>query len=248
MVATVSSALFAGLLLLLSRAASADDAQCYRIATPAGTGGTSEIAEITRHVFQKAGFCAVVLRVPAKRIDAEIEEGEADGWVRAIGPEAVPDKFLLIPNDLGHLEGGLFWPPGAPEPRGDKAVIGAVLGQEWADMEVRRRGARLYEVIDNQQLMRMAIERRIQGFLVPEFTYRHLIRAFPELQTFSGRAVADLRIRLALQPRLTPIASRLDKAAAATMEEGFAASVWRKYLSQAPSTVPWQQMDKVIKP
>jgi hypothetical protein len=231
--------LLAMLFLALPRPLPARAAECYRIAAAAGTGGTGEMARIVNHVFEAAGLCAEMLRLPPKRVGPTAEQGQVDGWVQAVDDENISDKMFFLSNDLGHLEGSLYWPPDLPEPRGGKIVIGAVLGQSWAQNEAHRRGTRLYEVRDNKQLLSMAASGRIQGFLVPAVTYRHFLVNFPELKNFRSLAVVDLRIRLALRADLEPLAGRLNAAVEQTIAEGFAAEVWRQYLEEPPGSAEW---------
>ena len=222
--------------------------ECTRIAVPAGTGGTGEMAEIAHHVFDKAGLCILLIRYPPKRIDAAIEDREVDGWVQAVGDEAQPSKFILIGHDLGQLDADLYWPADKEEPKGREATIGAVIGQVWAERESQRRDVKLYEVTDNKQLMKMASMRRIQGLLMPDIAYRHFLVEFPELRSYSRIKVAQLRIRIALLASFKSLANRLDAAVVETKAEGYPDRIWRAYLRQAPDSVPWQQMDRVIKP
>ena len=225
------------LVLFFLPSAPAQAADCYKIATTAGTGGTGEIAQIARHVFEAAGLCVEMIRLPPKRIEAMAELRQVDGWVQAISAADIPRGMILVPHDLGHLEGTLYWASDVPEPTGSRAVIGVVLGQTWAQGEVSRRRSKLYEVRDNKQLLSMAVEQRIQGFLVPAITYRHFLAKFPELRGYRSRFVSDLPIRLALNAGLESVAQRLDIAAEQTMTGDYPAQVWGKYLQELPPEV-----------
>jgi len=229
---SVNLLLLAALLLGIPSMVSAQDPVCYRVATAAGVGATGEMAEITRHVFARAGLCVEMVRLPSKRIGAMAEQGEVDGWVQAVASDEVSKGLFLVSHDLGRLAGGLYWSPSLPEPKGGGAIIGVVLGQKWAQDEVHRRGAILYEVRDNKQLLTMVSKGHIQGFLIPDVTYRHFLVIHPELADYRSLAVADLRIRLALNVGLKPLEERLNAAIDQTIAEGFPAKVWRNYLEE----------------
>lgn len=223
--------------VLLIAPARAED--CFRIATPAGAGGTGEMSQITIQVFKEAGLCVEMLRLPPKRIAGVVAAREADGWVQAVTADDKPPGVILLANDLGRLEGTLYWPAGSMEPAGSDSAIGAVLGQAWAQLEVQRRKAKLYEVRDNKQLLSMASTQRLRGFLIPAITYQHFLVDFPELRSYNRRLVADLRIRIALRPGLESIVPRLETAAKQTVEEGFPQQVWQRYLQEKPGTMQW---------
>lgn len=207
-------------------------AECYRIATSAGTGATGEIAHITRHVFAKAGLCVDTIRAPVRRIDVMLAEHQVDGWAQATGGETRSDQFFFLARDLGRLKGTLYWAPADPEPKGAGVSIGTVIGVPWAEEEIRRRGSRLFEVNDNKQLLAMAGNQRIQGFLLPDVTYRHFLALYPRLRDYRSRLVADLPIRLALRADLKPLAPKLEAAIGQTFEEGFPDKVWQHYLEE----------------
>ena len=208
-------------------------AECYRIATSAGTGATGEIAQITRHVFATAGLCVETVRVPVRRIDMMLAERQVDGWVQAVDGKVLPsDGIFFLARDLGHLEGTLYWSPEDPEPQGGKVSIGTVTGVSWALEEIRNRGGRLFEVNDNKQLLSMVVNRRIRGFLLPEITYRHFLVRFPRLSNYHSRTVIDLSIRVALRADLKPLAAKLEAAIGQTLEERFPDQVWQRYLEE----------------
>ena len=161
-----------------------------------------------------------------------LAEHQVDGWAQAVTDDSRPDGVIFLPTNLGRLEGTLYWPSDAPEPKGEGASIGTVVGVAWAQEAIRKRGSSLFEVNDNKQLLAMAANRRIQGFLLPEITYRHFLSRFPQLRSYRSRKVADLPIRLALRADLTPISGQLEVAVRQTFEEEFPKQVWQRYLDE----------------
>lgn len=215
---------------LLPPAPASADQPCFRIGVPAGAGATGELMEITGHIFANAHLCATMIRLPQIRLDSMLGGHGLDGETVAGGdsPE-LAELLQAVPTPLAHFTGTLFWPAHQPEPRGAGATIGIILGQEWARQGVLARGSAIFEVRENRQLLEMAQNMRLQGFLLPAETARHFRKDYPAVGDMQSRQIEDLPIQLRMAVRHRDLLPALDSSIIALRHDGYIAQILTRY-------------------
>jgi len=209
----------------LALCARVEAATCLDIGAPAGAGATEEIMALVREAGKRAGTCLETLRAPKNRIPSLALDGE-------IATEPQPPgtgSLIVLPTPVATFEGALYWLPTRPKPAGPQALIGVILGQDWALHAVAARGSHPYEVRDNRQLMKMMAAGRLDGMMLPSISYRHFRPSFPALRDCRAERLTFLPVRLLLDARHRDLAGPLDEALASLQRDGTAEAVFKRY-------------------
>jgi len=199
---------------------------CLTIGVPAGAGATQEIMEIVQQIGKRAALCVQAVRAPANRLSGL----GLDGQVLALpAPPAAETGLIALPTPIDRQEGTLYWRPDRPEPAGAEAVIGVILGQDWALHAAEARGAKPYAVRDNKQLFEMMAAGRVDGMIIPSSTFRHFRRRYPSAATYRTKSIAELRILFLLDVRRAGAAASLDAALETLQREGYVKAKFEQY-------------------
>jgi hypothetical protein len=219
------------MLLLLLLAAqipllNASAADCLTIGVPAGAGASAEIMHIVQQIGQTAGICLNPLRAPRNRLDELAADGAVLPQPTAPGADS---RLMALPTPLTTFVGSLYWSAGRPEPSGPNAVIGIVLGQDWAKRAAEARGATAYEVRDNKQLFDMMVAGRLDGMILPSISFRHFRHRYPALADCEMTPLQDLPMLFLLDRSHVAMAPSLDRAIGTLRRKGVIESEFSKY-------------------
>lgn len=201
-------------------------ATCLEIGIPTGAGAGQEIAGIAREIGKRAGQCVEPVRAPMNRL----HEMAIDGEILALpDPPGDGDALIPVPTPIATFTGMLYWPAGRLEPSGPDALIGVVLGQDWALRATESRNAKPYEVRDNKQLFEMMDAGRLDGMILPANTFRHFLPRYPLLASCKAKTLSPLPVLFLFDRKHAALIPRFDRALQRLRREGYVDAIFKRY-------------------
>lgn len=147
---------------------------CLRIASVAEAPDQDFGSELGKALYDEAGLCVAMIRLPTERLRRMLEKGELDGVVvRSTDYMRTQPELVAVPTPLINAVGRLYWRQGKPRPQGAGHTVGFPRGWQWPRLTAQSLGLDPVEVDNNDSLPKMVESGRIESFLMADYEFEH---------------------------------------------------------------------------
>ena len=166
---------------------------CLRIASVAEAPDDDFGSILGKALYDEAGLCATMIRLPTERLRRMLEKGELDGVVvRSTDYLKSQSELVSVPTPLISAVGRLYWLHDRPKPEGKGHTVGFPRGWLWPRLAAQSLGLDPVEVDNNGSLPKMVETGRIDSFLMADYEFDHFVGSEEERRLFASAEVVSI--------------------------------------------------------